>query len=38
MDITPVGIQLVELAKGVSFEQIQAATGVTLIKDSFGVA
>jgi len=38
MDITPLGIQLVELAKGVSIEQIQAATDVTLIKDRFGVA
>ena len=31
MDITPSGIQLIELANGVSFEQIQLATGVPLI-------
>jgi 3-oxoacid CoA-transferase subunit B len=31
MDITPQGVKLVELAKDVSLEQIQAATGVELI-------
>ncbi|MBQ0132678.1 MAG: CoA transferase subunit B [Comamonas sp.] len=32
MDITPQGLQLVELADGVSFEDIQAKTGVDLIR------
>ncbi|WOE31744.1 MULTISPECIES: 3-oxoacid CoA-transferase subunit B [unclassified Acinetobacter] len=31
MDITPEGVKLVELAKDVSLEQIQAATGVRLL-------
>ena len=31
MDITPEGIKLIELASGVTLEQIQAATGVDLI-------
>ncbi|WP_151804977.1 3-oxoacid CoA-transferase subunit B [Acinetobacter bereziniae] len=31
MDITPQGVKLVELAKDVSLEQIQSATGVSLI-------
>lgn len=30
MDITPQGVKLIELAKDVSLEQIQSATGVTL--------
>lgn len=38
MDITPAGIKLVELAKDISLEQIQAATGVSLITDEFGAA
>ncbi|MGY5393295.1 CoA transferase subunit B [Acinetobacter sp. NigerLNRRAM0016] len=33
MDITPQGIKLIELAKDVSLEQIQAVTGVQLIVD-----
>lgn len=32
MDVTPQGLQLVELAEGVSFEEIQEKTGVPLIK------
>ncbi len=32
MDVTPEGLKLVELADGVSFEEIQSKTGVTLIK------
>jgi 3-oxoacid CoA-transferase subunit B len=32
MDVTPEGLKLVELAPGVSFEQIQAKTGVKLIQ------
>jgi len=31
MDVTPEGLKLVELAPGVSREQIQAKTGVTLV-------
>lgn len=31
LDITPAGVELIELASGVSLEQIQQATGVTLI-------
>jgi len=31
MDVTPQGLKLVELAPGVSFEALQAKTGVTLI-------
>ncbi|WP_273779255.1 MULTISPECIES: CoA transferase subunit B [unclassified Acinetobacter] len=31
MDITPQGVELIELADGVSFEQIQQVTGVPLI-------
>jgi 3-oxoacid CoA-transferase subunit B len=34
MDITPAGIQLVELAPGVSFEEIQKVTGVTLLQNA----
>ena len=32
MDVTPDGLKLVELADGVSFEEIQSKTGVTLLK------
>ena len=32
MDITPQGLKLVELAPGVSFEEIQSKTGVTLLR------
>ena len=32
MDVTPQGIKLVELAPGVSFEEIQSKTGVTLLR------
>ena len=31
MDITPQGVELIELAEGISFEQIQQVTGVPLI-------
>ncbi len=31
LDVTPEGIKLVELAEGVSFEQLQEATGCTII-------
>jgi 3-oxoacid CoA-transferase subunit B len=31
MDVTPEGLKLVELAPGVSLEQIQAKTGVPLV-------
>jgi 3-oxoacid CoA-transferase subunit B len=31
MDVTPEGLKLVELADGVTREQIQSKTGVTLI-------
>ena len=34
MDITPQGVKLVELAKDVTLEQIQAVTGVKLIVDN----
>ncbi|TCB80738.1 CoA transferase subunit B [Acinetobacter sp. ANC 4173] len=34
MDITPEGVKLIELAKDVSLEQIQAVTGVQLIADN----
>ncbi|EOR06471.1 CoA transferase subunit B [Acinetobacter tandoii] len=34
MDITPEGVKLIELAKDVSLEQIQAVTGVQLIVDN----
>lgn len=34
MDITPEGVKLIELAKHVSLEQIQAVTGVQLIVDN----
>ena len=34
MDITPQGVKLVELAKDVTLEQIQAVTGVELIVDN----
>jgi 3-oxoacid CoA-transferase subunit B len=32
MDVTPQGLKVVELAPGVSFEQIQAKSGVKLLK------
>ena len=32
MDVTPQGLKLVELAPGVSFEEIQSKTGVTLLR------
>jgi len=32
MDVTPQGLKLVELAPGVSFDEIQSNTGVTLIR------
>ncbi|WP_404299225.1 3-oxoacid CoA-transferase subunit B [Alicycliphilus denitrificans] len=32
MDVTPQGLRLVELAPGVSFEDIQSKTGVTLLR------
>ena len=32
MDVTPEGLKLVELAPGVSFEDIQSKTGVTLLR------
>jgi 3-oxoacid CoA-transferase subunit B len=32
MDVTPEGLKLVELAEGVSFDEIQSKTGVTLLK------
>ena len=38
MDITPQGVELIELAKDVSLEQIQAATGVELITSNLVVA
>ncbi|MCG7221356.1 MULTISPECIES: 3-oxoacid CoA-transferase subunit B [Acinetobacter] len=38
MDITPQGVELIELAKDVSLEQIQAATGVELITSNLAVA
>jgi 3-oxoacid CoA-transferase subunit B len=31
MDVTPAGLQLVELAEGVTREQVQAKTGVPLL-------
>jgi acyl CoA:acetate/3-ketoacid CoA transferase beta subunit len=34
MDVTPEGLKLVELAPGVSREQIQAKTGVPLVKQA----
>ncbi|MFW1946060.1 3-oxoacid CoA-transferase subunit B [Acinetobacter guillouiae] len=37
MDITPQGVELIELAKDVSLEQIQAATGVELITSNLAV-
>jgi 3-oxoacid CoA-transferase subunit B len=33
MDVTPKGLKLVELAPGVTFEQVQAKTGVKLLQD-----
>ncbi len=38
MDITPQGVKLVELAKDVSLEQIQSATGVNLITSELQVS
>lgn len=38
MDITPQGVELIELAKDVSLEQIKAATGVELITSNLAVA
>ncbi|MHA3058796.1 CoA transferase subunit B [Acinetobacter sp. ANC 5584] len=38
MDITPAGVRLIELANGVSLQQIQASTGVSLITDEFEAA
>ncbi len=38
MDITPQGVELIELAKGVSLEQIQKATGVELNTSNLAVA
>lgn len=38
MDITTDGVKLIELAKDVSLEQIQAVTGVTLLLDQFQAA
>ncbi|MFW2172073.1 3-oxoacid CoA-transferase subunit B [Acinetobacter guillouiae] len=38
MDITPQGVELIELAKDVSLEQIQTATGVELITSNLAVA
>ena len=38
MDITPQGVELIELAKDVCLEQIQAATGVELITSNLAVA
>jgi 3-oxoacid CoA-transferase subunit B len=38
MDITAQGVELIELAKDVSLEQIQAATGVELITSNLAVA
>ena len=38
MDVTVEGIKLIELAKGVSLEQIQAATGIDLIITDLGAA
>ena len=38
MDITPQGVELIEVAKDVSLEQIQAATGVELITSNLAVA
>lgn len=38
MDITPQGVELIELAKDVSLEQIQAETGVELITSNLAVA
>jgi 3-oxoacid CoA-transferase subunit B len=32
MDVTPKGLQVIELAPGVSFEAVQAKTGVTLLQ------
>ena len=31
MDVTPEGLKVIELAEGVSFEQVQAKTGVKLL-------
>jgi 3-oxoacid CoA-transferase subunit B len=33
MDVTPKGLKLVELAPGVTFEQVQAKTGCKLLQD-----
>lgn len=38
MDVTAEGVKLIELAKGVSLEQIQAATGTALITAGFEAA
>jgi 3-oxoacid CoA-transferase subunit B len=32
MDVTPQGLKLVELAPGVSFDEVQGKTGVPLIQ------
>ena len=32
MDVTPQGLKLVELAPGVTFEEIQSKTGVPLLQ------
>jgi 3-oxoacid CoA-transferase subunit B len=38
MDVTAEGVKLIELAKGVSLEQIRAATGTALITAGFEAA
>jgi 3-oxoacid CoA-transferase subunit B len=32
MDVTPQGLKVVELAEGVSFDQVQSKTGVKLLQ------
>ena len=32
MDVTPLGLKVVELAPGVTFDALQAKTGVTLLQ------
>ena len=38
MDITANGVQLIELAKDVSLEQIKAATGIEFLNKDLNVA
>jgi 3-oxoacid CoA-transferase subunit B len=32
MDVTPEGLKLIEIAPGLSFEDVQACTGVALLR------